>query len=76
MKNSIISVSLILFFAGCHNVQVKEVVTVPKALVEAVRKASEQSALKDTTYSKVGIIQINASSTCINSLFTTSILIK
>ena len=120
MKNSIITVvSLLLLFAGCHNVQVKESIVVPKALVEAVtfksgqindeitlqaqsvylvkngitapvncyvqktlvmqgdkvqagqilyeiatkeRKASEQSAIKDTTYNKVGFIQIKASS--------------
>lgn len=37
MKNSIIiGVLFILSFAGCHNVQVKETVAVPKALVEAV----------------------------------------
>jgi multidrug efflux pump subunit AcrA (membrane-fusion protein) len=120
MKNSIIiGVSLILFFAGCHNVQIKEDVAVPKAIVEAVtfksgkifdeislqaqsgylvknaitapvnsyvqktlvmqgdkvqvgqilyeiatkeRKATEQSALIDTTYNYVGSIQIKASS--------------
>ena len=37
MKNSIIlGISFILFISGCHNVQIKEVVTVPKAIVEAV----------------------------------------
>lgn len=37
MKNPIIlGISLILLITGCHNVQEKEVVTTPKAIVEAV----------------------------------------
>ena len=37
MKNPIIlGISLILLIAGCHNVQQKEVLTTPKAIVEAV----------------------------------------
>jgi len=43
MKNSIITgILLAMFFAGCHNVQVKEVEINPKALVEAVTFTSGQ----------------------------------
>ena len=43
MKNIFITgVSLLMLLAGCHNVQVKETIVVPKALVEAVPFESGQ----------------------------------
>jgi len=68
MKNSIIiGVSLILFFAGCHNVQVKEDVAVPKAIVEAVTFKSGKISDEISLQAQSGYLVKNAITAPVNS---------